>query len=68
MYPPVRATLLALSKLYRAVDVRIFGGLAQEAVSAATLSVQQASRMVGGSRVQGPCSWPHGHMAGSLLP
>ncbi|GIL47849.1 hypothetical protein Vafri_4496 [Volvox africanus] len=46
LFPPLRATLLVLSKLYRAVDPKIFGGLAQEAVSACTLAVQQASRAV----------------------
>jgi hypothetical protein len=46
LYPPLRATLLCLSKLYRAVDAQIFSGLAQEAVSACTVSVQQASTMV----------------------
>ena len=44
--------MLCLSKLYRAVDTRIFGGLAQEAVSACTLSIQQASRQV--ARKAGP--------------
>lgn len=39
-YPPVRGTLLLLSKLYRCVDMRIFAGLAQEAVAACTVSVQ----------------------------
>lgn len=46
-YPPLRNTLLVLSKLYRAVDARIFSGLAQEAVAAATGSVQAAGRAVG---------------------
>jgi hypothetical protein len=46
MYLPVQSTLMCLSKLYRAVDARIFSGLAQEAVSACTLSIQQAARMV----------------------
>lgn len=46
LYPPLRATLLCLSKLYRAVDGPIFSGLAQEAVSACTVSVQQASTML----------------------
>ena len=36
----MRGTLLLLSKLYRCVDMRIFAGLAQEAVAACTLSVQ----------------------------
>jgi hypothetical protein len=39
-YPPVRGTLLLLSKLYRCVDMRIFAGLAQEAVAACTVTVQ----------------------------
>lgn len=47
LYPPVQSTLVCLSKLYRAVDTRIFGGLAQDAVSACTLSIQQAARLVG---------------------
>jgi hypothetical protein len=39
-YPPVRSTLLLLSKLYRCIDTRIFAGLAQEAVAACTACVQ----------------------------
>jgi hypothetical protein len=42
-----------LSKLYRAVDGQIFSGLAQEAVAAATQSVQQAGRLVARSSVLG---------------
>lgn len=45
-YLPLRDTLLVLSKLYRAVDSRIFSGLAQEAVAACTASVASASRQV----------------------
>lgn len=52
LYPPLRATLLCLSKLYRAVDSGIFGGLAQEAVSACAVSVQQASRQVRGFKME----------------
>lgn len=52
VYKPLRHTLLCLSKLYRAVDSKTFGGLAQEAVSACTLSIQQASRLV--ARKHGP--------------
>jgi len=52
LYAPLRSTLLCLSKLYRAVDPKIFGGLAQEAVSACTLSIQQASRQI--ARKSGP--------------
>ncbi|KAG2494830.1 hypothetical protein HYH03_007071 [Edaphochlamys debaryana] len=46
LFPPLKATLLVLSKLYRAVDSKIFGGLAQEAVSACTVAVQNASRLI----------------------
>lgn len=45
-YPPVRSTLLCLSKLYGCVDPKIFNGLAQDAVHAATVCVQAASRQV----------------------
>lgn len=39
-YPPVRSSLLCLSKLYGSVDPSIFNGLAQDAVHAATAAVQ----------------------------
>lgn len=39
-YPPVRSSLLCLSKLYGCLDPKIFNGLAQDAVHAATVSVQ----------------------------
>lgn len=39
-YPPVQQTLLCLSKLYRCVDAKIFGGMAQEAVSSCAASVK----------------------------
>ncbi|KAL3152568.1 hypothetical protein ABBQ32_001593 [Trebouxia sp. C0010 RCD-2024] len=45
-YPPVRSTLLCLSKLYDCVDPKIFNGLAQDAVHAATVCVQAASRQL----------------------
>ena len=45
-WPPVAAALRALGLLYGALDGRTFGGLAQEAVAAATASVQHASRAV----------------------
>eukprot|EP00879_Flechtneria_rotunda_P017545 GHRR01018394.1.p1 GENE.GHRR01018394.1~~GHRR01018394.1.p1 ORF type:complete len:715 (+),score=305.59 GHRR01018394.1:627-2771(+) len=45
-YPPVRSTLLLLSKLYRCIDTKIFAGLAQEAVAACTACVQGAGRLV----------------------
>ena len=39
-YPPMRSSLLCLSKLYGCVDPKIFNGLAQDAVHAATVCVQ----------------------------
>lgn len=39
-YPPVRSSLLCLSKLYGCLDPKIFNGLAQDAVHAATVCVQ----------------------------
>ncbi len=45
-WPPVAAALRALGQLYGALDGRTFGGLAQDAVAAATASVQNASRAV----------------------
>eukprot|EP00882_Tetradesmus_deserticola_P019129 GHRQ01020577.1.p1 GENE.GHRQ01020577.1~~GHRQ01020577.1.p1 ORF type:complete len:235 (+),score=112.19 GHRQ01020577.1:147-851(+) len=45
-YPPVRSTLLLLSKLYRCIDPKTFAGLAQEAVAACTACVQAAGRQV----------------------
>lgn len=45
-WPPVAAALRALGQLYGALDGRTFGGLAQDAVAAATASVQSASRTV----------------------
>eukprot|EP01026_Neomeris_dumetosa_P073437 TRINITY_DN7553_c0_g1_i7.p1 TRINITY_DN7553_c0_g1~~TRINITY_DN7553_c0_g1_i7.p1 ORF type:complete len:357 (-),score=56.46 TRINITY_DN7553_c0_g1_i7:300-1370(-) len=50
-YPPVRHGLWLLSKLYRCMDKKIFGGLAQETVSACSVSIQHSSRMV--ARQQG---------------
>jgi len=45
-YPTVRETLSCLGKLYRCVEPRVFAGLAQDAVTACTASVQLASRAV----------------------
>lgn len=39
-YPTVRETLSCLGKLYRCVEPRVFAGLAQDAVTACTASVQ----------------------------
>eukprot|EP00887_Chlorella_sp_A99_P004229 scaffold15.g4229.t1 len=52
-YPPVQRALLLLSKLYRAVDARIFNGLAHEAVAAATAAVQDASARILKARERG---------------
>ena len=39
-FPPVQQTVLCLSKLYRCVEPRVFAGLAQDAVTSCTASVQ----------------------------
>ena len=39
-YPPVQQTLMCLSKLYRCVEQRVFAGLAQDAVTSCTATVQ----------------------------
>jgi len=46
-YPPVRATLAVLGKLYRTVEPETFAGVAQEAVAVCTEAVQRASQRVG---------------------
>ena len=50
-YPPVRSSLLCLSKLYGCVDPKIFNGLAQDAVHAATASVQVSQHTVIGAAI-----------------
>lgn len=55
-YPPVRGTLLLLSKLYRCVDMRIFAGLAQEAVAACTVSVQVSGCVLATGPQQRQCA------------
>lgn len=62
-WPPVAAALRALGQLYGALDSRTFGGLAQDAVAAATASVQSASRAVAKrkhahSKCYGQCTAP----------
>ena len=42
-YPPVRQTLMCLSKLYRTVEHKVFAGLAQDAIAACTVAVQVRS-------------------------
>ena len=48
-YPTVQETLSCLGKLYRCVEARVFAGLAQDAVTACTSSVQVrlATRLAG---------------------
>jgi hypothetical protein len=55
-WPPVAAALRALGQLYSALDARTFGGLAQDAVAAATTSVQSASRAVAKRERQRLCT------------
>ncbi|GAQ88312.1 oligomeric Golgi complex component 3 [Klebsormidium nitens] len=45
-YPPLERTLSCLSKLYRCVDHNIFTGLAQEAISLCSMSIQRASKSI----------------------
>ena len=45
-YPPVRRTLVCLSKLYRCLEREIFQGLSQEALSACMTSVSEAAEMI----------------------
>jgi len=45
-YPPVRRTLLTLSKLYRCLEKPIFQGLSQEVLSACLDSVQRAAQEI----------------------
>nr|XP_018911468.1 PREDICTED: conserved oligomeric Golgi complex subunit 3 [Bemisia tabaci] len=45
-YPPVRRTLVCLSRLYRCVEKSIFQGLSQEAINACIKNVSEASKMI----------------------
>ena len=49
----MQQTLLCLGRMYRCVDGRIFGGLAQEAVACATAAAQSAARLVAKRVFQG---------------
>jgi len=48
-YPPVRRTLLTLSKLYRCLEKPIFTGLSQEVLSACLESVASAAQTISGN-------------------
>ena len=45
-YPPVRRTLLTLSKLYRCLEIPIFTGLSQEVLTACLQSVSSAANTI----------------------
>ena len=45
-YPPVRRTLVCLSKLYRCLEREIFQGLSQEALTACMDSLAKASTQI----------------------
>jgi len=45
-YPPVRRTLLTLSKLYRCLELPIFTGLSQEVLTACLQSVAKAANLI----------------------
>lgn len=45
-YPPVRRTLVCLSRLYRCIDRPIFQGLSQEAISHCIVSVSAAGQQI----------------------
>lgn len=45
-YPPVRRTLVCLSRLYRCIDRPIFQGLSQEALSYCIVSVSSAGQQI----------------------
>jgi hypothetical protein len=49
LYPPVSGALACLSRLYGAVETDTFGGLAQEAVTAAVAAVHAAAVWAAGS-------------------
>lgn len=49
-YPPVRRTLVCLSRLYRCIDRPIFQGLSQEALSHCIVSVSSAGQQIAGKK------------------
>jgi len=53
-YPPVRRTLLTLSKLYRCLEKPIFTGLAQEVLDACLDSVATAANLISSNPKKSP--------------
>lgn len=51
-YPPVRRTLVCLSKLYRCLEKEIFQGLSQEALSACMTSISEAALQISQSKTK----------------
>jgi hypothetical protein len=49
-YAPLHSTLMLLSKLYLAVDLKVFEGVAHEAVSACTAALVDASKLISARR------------------
>ncbi len=49
-YPPLRRTLVCLSKLYRCLDRETFQGLSQEALSACMSSIASAGDAIAASK------------------
>lgn len=52
-YPPVRRTLVTLSRLYRCVERPIFQGLSQEALSMCIQSIASAANTISTQKVNG---------------
>jgi len=50
-YPPVRRTLMCLSRLYRCVDKTIFQSLSNEAVALCLKNIRQAALMISQKKV-----------------
>ena len=51
-YPPVRRTLLTLSKLYRCLELPIFTGLSQEVLAACLQSVASAADLISNNPIK----------------
>jgi len=50
-YPPVRRTLMCLSRLYRCVDKTIFQSLSHEAVALCLKNIHQAALIISQKKV-----------------
>lgn len=51
-YPPVRRTLMCLSRLYRCVDKTIFQSLSHEAVALCLKNIHQAALIISQKKVK----------------